>query len=514
MSATLRAFYGALVGALVVLLVHPYSRPYLLQGVWFLGDSPFLRRTNMLPENLDTLPEPKTPEDAGLWVTTASTRDMSGRKLSQDELLLVLEVVQAAAEQDPDNAFWRQAEAVFLWKRGNDAEARDAWETAALASRWSDYQNSRLQAVLEGLSQESGHTLGWHNALVDSRKSFVVPRTILSFARNSLRGDSATDFDLRLATLRNCKLLRDGSRTVDGAAMGMDTVDLAAYAPVPRVGLVSPRELSAARDSFLNEVRARSPEVEEEVKQAFRENDARVAFISPGESFFQKRVLAFVAVTAATLPGALVTIGLIGAGLYLLGWAFSRSRTLQRVLTPPWTQVLGIAAGLGVYLTTELFFPALWAAVSLVSFGVRRDDERQALPGGLGKGYGVSIAVLAIGFSLLLALYFVAKSVPGEYVLEESGVASGPVVNEFALLSLAAVIASLALVSASVWGFLSRIPAERLAGPSIAKFGATVCLGCFAVGVILVPVSIAVDRTAGETLSRIFQNEPTYYLTR
>jgi hypothetical protein len=86
--------------------------------------------------------------------------------------------------------------------------------------------------------------------------------------------------------------------------------------------------------------------------------------------------------------------------------------------------------------------------------------------------------------------------------------------SEQALFGLALVVASLGLVSASVWGFLSRIPAEKLAGPTLAKFGASVCFGCFALGVVLAPVSIAVDRTVGASLQRIFQNEPTYYLTQ
>jgi hypothetical protein len=521
MSATLRAFYGALVGALAVLLLHPYSRPYLTQGVWFLGGSPYLRETQLLPENLKTLPEPKSLEDAGLWVVTACQRDLSGDKLNEDELLLLLEVVQATAVLDPDNAFWRQAEAIFQWRLGNHDAALRAWETASLAGRWNDYQNSRLDAVLDGLARENGRNLGWHYGLADSRKSHVVARCVLAFSRQALRGERAHDFALRMATLWNGRLLRDGSRSIEGSLLGVDVIDLSAYAPLQRPiahagpsGPVSPRMLTTARDDLLRAVHERLPEQEQLVKDVYRENDARSAFIRSGDTDPYKRLLVLTSVLSATLPGALVAIGLIGAAIYLFGWAVGRARPLQRVLTPPWTQILGVAIGLGVYFSTGLFFPALWAAVSLCSFGIRRDDERQAVPAGLGTAYALTIAILAAGFALVLALYFVSRSAPGDYVFEEAGVISGPVLSEWALVGLAGVVASLALVTAPVWGFLARVPAERLAGPSLARFGAAVALGCLAAGVVLAPVAIGVDRAVGDQLSKIYQNEPTFYLTQ
>ncbi|MEX2244194.1 MAG: hypothetical protein WD716_10155 [Fimbriimonadaceae bacterium] len=521
MSPTLRAFYGALVGAFIVLLVHPLSRPYLLQGVLVFGDSPFLRKTEMLSENIPTLPEPRTLEDASLWVVTALERDFSGRDLSGDDALLLVEVVQAAAERDPDNAYWRQSEAIFQRELGNDDAALRAWRTASLAGRWNDYQNERLAKVLEGLGGESHRHLAWHYGLVDTRKSSVVPRAVLSFARQTLRGDASGNFELRLATLRNGKLVRDGSKSTEGADFGVETIEVAAYSTITALhgyqgsgGSITPRALATARDDFVKLAATAEPRVGAEISEAFRDNDGRAAFINPVETEEHSKLLILLSVLTAGLPGALVTIGVIGAAIFIAGWLLGRSRFLQRFLTPPWTQVLGVGLGALVYWATRLFFPALWAAVSLGSFGIRRDEERQAVPSGMGPAYALTVALLAVGFSLLLAFYFVTRSLPGEYLLEPAGITTAFVLNEFAILSLATVVASLALVTASVWGFLARVPPERLAGPTVAKFGTIVCLGCFAAGVLLVPFAIGIDRSAGDSLSKIFQNEPTYYLTR
>jgi hypothetical protein len=521
MSATVRAFFGALVGALIVLLAHPYSRPYLLQGTSILGESDYLRETSRLAENIDTLPQPSSLEEAGLWAMIACQRTLTSHDLTREEAVLVIEVIQQAAESDPDNAFWRHVEAVLQLEIGNTEVAIEAWRQASLASRWSDYQNARLTGVLDGLAGESGRNLGWHYALVDSRKDPVAAHAILAFARRVLRGEATGDFELRLATLRNGRLLRDGSRTVDGAEMGVETSELAAYCTLgSRIGIarsggpLTPRMIATARDDLISIAQRDRPEVEQEIRDVFLDNDARAALISRPEADAQRLRLNVVSILTAALPGALLTLGLIGGVLYFLGRLIARIRPLQTALTPPWSILVGVVAGGAAYAASGLFFPSLWAAVTFATFGIRRSDERQAAPLGLGPGYGVTIASLSVALSLIVALYLVSRSQPGEYLMSAAGLLDGPIMSDETLLGLALVVASLGLVSASVWGFLSRIPAEKLAGPTLAKFGATVCLGCFASGIVLAPISIAVDRSVGASLQRIFQNEPTYYLTQ
>ncbi|MCH7946086.1 MAG: hypothetical protein IIC73_08765, partial [Armatimonadetes bacterium] len=213
MSPAVRFFYGALLGALLILLVHPDSRPYLTPGIWFLGDSDFLDETDALPDNLSKLPEPDSLEDSAYWLVVGCERELRGQRMPQDDYVLLVEVAQFGAAQDPENAFWRHAEAVFQHRLGNDDAAVRAWHTASLANRWDDYQTRRLQGLLQGLEAESGRRLAWHYALAQSRKSATPPRVFLAFARRLLQdAEAQADFTLRLATLRNGRLIRDGSR--------------------------------------------------------------------------------------------------------------------------------------------------------------------------------------------------------------------------------------------------------------------------------------------------------------
>ncbi len=518
MSPALRAFYGALIGALTVLAAHPFSRPYLLQGVWFLGESDFLRETPALVDNIESLPEPKSLEIAGLWVESACERELSGSRLDRQQALLMVEVVQAAAEIDPDNAFWKQSEAVFLRRLGNESAAADAWVRASVASRWNDYQNQRLSAVLEGLEQESGRNIAWHYAIVEARKSAAAQRSAFLFARQMLRGERVNDFDLRLATLRNGRLVRDGSRSVEGALLGTEMVELAAYCSLTDAyglhgvgGPITPRTLITARENFLALARYEDARVDEEIRAAFREDDARDAFLNVGLIEEHRRSLMMTSVLTSALPGSLVTIGIFGAALYLIGLGVSASKGAQGAFNAPWVFVGGLLSAGIVYWITALFFPALWAAVLLWSFAIRHDNQRQAVPRGLGVGFTLTIAALALGFATILTYYFIARSLPGEYVL---GGSAGLSLTDSSVLALALVVGSLALVTAPVWGFIARVPASALVGKSVSSFGAAVCLGCFALGVAMVPVSIAIDRSTGDGLAKTFQNEPSYYLTQ
>jgi hypothetical protein len=173
-----------------------------------------------------------------------------------------------------------------------------------------------------------------------------------------------------------------------------------------------------------------------------------------------------------------------------------------------------VVAGAAVFFTSDLFFPSLWAAVLLWTFAIRHDHEREAIPRGLGAGFATTITALGVGFVIVLAYYFVSRSLPGEYLLGIEGGSPGFAIEETSLLALAGFIASLAFVIAPVWAFMVRLAPHRLVGTSVMRFGASVFLGCIALGVAMVPAAVGVDRSVGDSLSKTFQNEPSFYLTQ
>ena len=533
MNPAIRAFYGALLGALVVLLVHPASRHYLTPGIWMLSDSGFLRETEALPENLTHLPQPDSLEDTAFWLITACESEISGQPLDHDQTLTIVEFALNGARQDPDNAFWRQIEAVFLHKLVNDdatqqqnldneAASRKAWEVASSAVRWDDYQTDRLNSILDGLKEESGRTLAWHIVLAESRKTEVHARVLLAYARELLSGQlERKDFFLRLWTLQNGKLMRDGIKTANGSQYAIEMIDLAAYSPyVEDRGFedvsrhVEPPLVETSRDQFRELSADFRPSAAEIIQTAYKENDAWVAYVNPDEAEAERERVLVVSVLVATVPGTLITIGLIGGAIFLIGVVFSKSKHLQLLLTAPWAQISGLVIGVAVFYVTDLVFPAIWTSIALASFGFRREKNREAIPQGLGATYALLIGLMSVSFTVIVSVLLISTSVPAVYLFEGVELAWLFGVSAQSLQSLAAIICSLVLVSASVWGYVHHYPAERLAGVSIKKFGLQVCLGCLALGVVIAPLSIALDHKYGETALKVFQNEPNYYLTR
>ena len=126
----------------------------------------------------------------------------------------MVELTQIGAANEPDNAFWRQSEAVFQERLGNIEVSRESWKIASLARTWDDYQTAHREKLIDDLETEYGRRLAWHVAVAKSLKSSTASRSLLAFARRlHTEEEQAHDLELRLATLRNGVLLRDGSRS-------------------------------------------------------------------------------------------------------------------------------------------------------------------------------------------------------------------------------------------------------------------------------------------------------------
>lgn len=513
----MRAFYGALVGAFAVLLIHPTSRPHFVQGLWFIPKKSL---------SLQKIPA-KQLQHAQLTLLEHSSivrfglgKELIG-DLTESECKNYLLHIRSAANIDPDNAFWRQSEAVFRATGGDIIGARKSLSTASFATRWNDYSVDEITDTVNSIFSEESRELAWTSALSESLKSSTCEQTITGLARKILRDTSESDLETRVLLFRNGRLLRDGSRSAEGSFMGLELMELTAFGPggyeaspdFPGM-FVSPKTQTTARARLFALATKKSPTLGEEIADGFRRNDAWTAFIEYEDISTTTLVLTAISVITSSLPGVLVSIGLIGAVIVGVGIILRSSTMARKLLTQPWSQMFAIIAGVSVYLITGLIFPAIWATVAFASFGVRQDKNREGVPTGYGGAYSIAIVVLSICFSIIMSLYFIAISPAGVYLGEIIGFENSVTGSEFALVGLSAIILSVALITGSVWGFLLRVPSEKLASVSLMRFGTNVCLGCFAAGILLAPPAIAGDKIVRDRIHKIFQNEPNYYLTK
>ncbi len=231
MSPWRRALIGGALGSLLVLLIHPISRAYY-QSFLRLGDSSFLNTTQVLPENVRRLPEPKTASEAAYVFLVAAEAEQRGEKLAKRDFTRLLLLAEAWSKAEPDNAFWKQMQSIYLLRLKRQDESIEQWERAAQALKWDNYQNARLRTIVDGLTAESRATLGWHWAYAYHRRSQAIAQQILRHARtvkDLLPGNESRGLELRYATLLNGVLLREGARSNATGLVGHEIVELASY---------------------------------------------------------------------------------------------------------------------------------------------------------------------------------------------------------------------------------------------------------------------------------------------
>ncbi|MCH7903397.1 MAG: hypothetical protein IH944_02390 [Armatimonadetes bacterium] len=525
MSPSLRAFFGALFGALLVLLVHPASRPYMTSGLWFLGGSEYLRESNARTEEMGPLPEPDSLETSALWLVVACEQHNTLDSLTPDKYLLLIEVAQQASDQDTENAFWYQVEAAFQWELGNRDAARRAWHSASLSTRWDDYQAQRLGRVVDGLRREAGQRLAWHYALATSRKSSSAGQAILAFGR-TIRAEpsQADDLELKFDTLVNGALLREGGRMYATSEYGLQLVNAAVVdpltlgPPLARQDLVTPREVLLLREQFISELSDRGETSKATLAtNEFKRVDAWQAWIEVQDVDRTRRNLTVASILTSAGSGALLAVGLLSALMLLATILLERTGLLRALLQPPIAPILGVVVGGLVFYSTGLIFPAIWAAVALASFSFKHDSANRQIAQKTGRPFGLIVTGLAVLFAAVSTIFVVGLSTPARYLGKTTSFPdfAGPGSPLLAdLAGLSAMIVSLVLVTAPVWGYIRRVEPHVLAPIAIKRFFLASCLGCLTLGVIIMPISIRVDHSLADTLEKVLQNEPGYYLTR
>ncbi|MGV3616853.1 MAG: hypothetical protein ACO1SV_16120 [Fimbriimonas sp.] len=515
MTSLGRALAGAAFGALLTLMLHPVSRPFLLSTAYRVPP-------DKLERCLDSATaQPAPPQDligASLWVQLALERiAATDAPLRPKEMQTVLKIAEAAAERDSDNAYWNQARAAMLLPAGQPMEARAAWIRASRAVQWNDYQSERLYQSRDSIASLVGTRQAWQLAYVFYHRSDSAATTIERFARALLRdADPTTEegLTIRFATLRNGNLMRQGSRSVRVGQRGANIVELTTY-PALMVNMPSPRRLWTGQTEMLDRM-AKMGEAwannSEEARTIFGRNEgwrALMEFEDPQELVER---LSVTSVVTSGLTGTFAILAFVGGVLYLLGVGVDRLWGNQPLLKWPYVTVFTVGLGaLGWWLTQDLF-AGLCTALCTAFLGVTPPHVRRARPEDLGPLFTFLIVALASLFALTVVGYLLGTTPAASGLLPVLGIPRG-YYNTPLLLGLSAVFLGLLLLAVPMWGLAQRLAIPHVLSLALRKFGATLGFGGLAFAILLTPASVYVDREIGETLSQLVGNEPAYHLS-
>lgn len=512
MSPWRRALIGGALGSLLVLLIHPISRAYY-QSFLRLGDSGFLLTTQALPENVRRLPEPKTASEAAYVFLVAAEAEQRGEKLAKRDFTRLFLLAQAWSKADPDNAFWRQMQSIYLLRLKRQDESIEQWQQAAQALKWDNFQNARLRTIVDGLTAEAHATLGWHWAYAYHRRSQAISQQILRHARtvkDLVPGNEALGLELRYATLLNGVLLREGARSNATGLVGHEIVELASYPDRFTIDL-SQKKLILARQALSNRFRDEGrPDEAARADDGFRDNDAWIALVRPEAIPDHVADLTTLALLTSSLPGIALVLAALGVLISLGGWAVERSPRLQLAFATPYAPAIGFVLAILTFWATELVFPSLWVVLCFTFFTFAPEHTRKIEPRELGPTFRFVLGILGLAFIGLASLFLLGLSAPGIRLMGLLGVPREYGTGSMLLLGLTGIVFGLVLLTAPVWAIVQKFPPPRLAGVALREFGIGVAVASLGLAILGGPVAVALDRSAREDLAKLTQNEPLY----
>ncbi len=509
MTTAHRAFLGAIVGAIVALFLHPLSRPWLQYSFWQFSPSPVVTSSPHLAKTLPSLPSPEADEDISLYVQLAAEKLSNGQQLDAKDALLLAELCRNAAEKDPQNAYWRQSEAVFQFALGNKAAAETAWRRACKRPNWDDSQSQQIRTFLIDMKRESGADMSWHAATASYLRSTAAPKVIHSLGVQILNQNPT--LACRSETFLNAILLRDQSRAEASSYYGYLLAETAATGPFLTPG--SKREKSYIRAEFPTELnKSNQSAIADEVDRGLRENEAFQALVYTAGSQTNLRKLTGQSILLGSLPGALLFAAATSGLLLLLSYLVPLHR-LGDPVSPAVPTIIALVVAVTVYIITKQVPISLWILMVIALFAIHPSISL------ISPTLKIPRLSLFIGsfFSIFLCAFIAAGAIIASTPFQSlaaflpTGWWNNP--TKFFGEGFLIVIGTFILAN-QITAFKLRRPAGRYC-ITIARHGLTqACLACLFCSIIVTPAAIYWDSKINQDLHKIALNETAYYLNR
>jgi hypothetical protein len=517
MTGAWRAFSGAACGALLVLLFHPISRPFIITPLLHWGTSQAYLHSKLLLENHPVLPVPKDLIESSLWMETGAKKLALKESFQPGDAEKLILVASNASRQDPDNSYWGQMEAVFLNFAGLHKEALKAWVRAGTCTRWDDQQTRKLKELQQGLADEAGGPAAWQYSAVYSLRNPDAAHAIEQFGREVIKESdifSKRGLVLRFATLMNGKLLRDGCRSIKVGETGVHLVELSSY-PNELGTIKSPRKLVLTRAAFSNNLRkAGMVEQSRQSTDAFDGNEAWLALTAQED--VATRAVAIRAMSLITIcaPGTLFAVSIFGGLLWLASILAKAHPQLLMVVEPPIAPALGLLLAALLYHATELPLASIAVVACFGFLAFTPLHERSHPPEQLGPIFELTLFVLSCVLAVLMCAFLVGLSTPGCQVLPELNAPPQFYGGSTLFLGLCAIVIGLILLAAPCWAMVQRIATPAVVVLACRTFGRGLFVWCMALGIVLTPVAVLLDGYLRNDLQQIVLNEPVYYFNQ
>lgn len=509
MTPRARVGIGFLIGALLVLLLHPISRPHFALTIWQSGPSLVATQSPLFRANLKQVPPPRSEDETAYYLLLACEQYLSlGDSIRPDEALFAYQTALNQANRDADNAFWASMAAVFA---PNVTLKKEALRRAASATRYDDRQSGRLQQMVDGLSQEYGGMMMWQPVLASLDRSEAPARALRRATRRVLREASlSATAQYELILIGN--LLREGGRSVRVAMHG---VRLMEEATAPQFIDQSPSRATVLRSraQLMDRLAPLNLAAAERANALFLQADSWENVMSRRAQQENTARTGWIALLSSSLPSALLHGWVVSVVICITGLIFARWSGTERMLEIPWPPLAGLLLGLIAFQFTRLLWPSLWIVLFIAFFLFKPDRVRSREPKELSRAHRLVITLggvaflgfwtaFALGLSPVAHALYPMLAVPTEYRSGSS-----------LLLGLALLMLSLLLFTIPCYGWINRERLASLLPLTLQELGFRLFAISSCLIVLITPVCLVIEQRNTDRMVRFMQNEPTLYMS-
>ncbi len=507
MTPALRLLWGSLLGALVVLIIHPSSRPYYALFTRQLGPSTVLSTSPWMESNVKKVVPPTNRQEAAYFLVIVSRQYLGLRDISVAESQYAADLARQCSSLDPTNAFWLQMASVF----DRSGKFTD-WEIASNGTRWDDGQNSRLLFLSASMSKEYNTTMPWQNAALLNQRSSSHALAILRHARTE-KVERDAPLESLLATLRNGQLILEGGRSIEVASIGAVLMQQSASGR-ESADTGSYSERLRQRQRFVDRLRAANmPGDAATVEAAYRNADSWSNVVDTAGNRRDRAERQIWSVIAASLPGCFVHIALLGIALMLLGYGLGFHKISHGIFSFPVAPILGLGIGTAIYAATWLVWPSLWAVLSLAFFVFQPTAVRSRLPEGLSGNHRIVIVIVGLVLASCYGLFIAGLGAPMRAIGPEFNIPQEYQAGSSLLLGSSLFSISIAVFSAPIWALIHKYEPVQLLKVVFVELGKGLLTTGLAASIVSTPICIFINRSLEGPISKTLLNEPNLHLT-
>jgi hypothetical protein len=504
-----RAFFGALIGAILVLAIHPRTSHFY----WVA----FSRGTPSDVSQMDSvIPWQGKPESTIDYYYAAEIYAERLRlgKLTRPELQSAKRLFSRAATVFPLNAFWDQMLTSVLVRQGKLIEARRQWKQATTKKSWNSGQSQLGDRRAARIQNQLGFQQSWIWARAFFTRSQAPIQEVERTARILLTDASMRDdpgLAVRYDTAVNGFLVKEHCRMIAEGDIATEMIQLSAYPP-NMIATPNPKQLYLGQDQVANSLRRYSRGDQADrlvgIYQSAESWTGLVTRRSLGEDHAWDVMRSLMISELGGLASLMLVIGLLIWGIEL---AVQKRLRQLRSFKAPWVVATGAVTGISLAYVAQYWLGALVLLIVVSLWLWQPQNIRKAAPDDLGPLFNLTVRGLLLAAVSTVFFFFVWRSLPFASV---TPFVDGPWdgVEAEVWLRVMILIVSLLLLTVPTWAF-----AQRLSGPAVMRClinrsRTTLIWVGAALFVLGGPLAFALNRDMETTFKNYIANEPFYYL--